>query len=251
VHASQNDERELFAQLHAEPSAAKRDAVVRRYLPLARRLAAKYRATSEPMEDLEQVAAIGLLNAIDRFDPSRGSTFTSFAVPTILGELRRYFRDHTWALRVPRDLQELTLALERARDELTATLGRAPTTAELSRHLDTGEEVLLQALEVSLAHRAFPLLDPGDADGEPEREMPSQLDDGYARVEDRNVLAGLVATLSARDAEIVFLRFHADLTQDAIGSLVGMSQMHVSRVLYRSLLRLREAAGPSPDEQRG
>jgi RNA polymerase sigma-B factor len=235
VNASHNDDRELFGQ----SCRAGREALVRRYLPLAHRLAARYRNTTEPMEDLQQVAAIGLLNAIDRFDPDRGSTFISFAVPTILGELRRYFRDHTWALRVPRGLQELTLVIERERDQLTATLGRSPTVAELSRHLGTGEETLLQALEVSLAHRAFPLTVPSDADS----EIPSQLDEGYARVEDRAMLAGLVATLSLQDAQIVFLRFHADLTQEAIARLVGVSQMHVSRVLYRSLVRLRRAAG--------
>src|SRR5689334_17629045 len=131
--------------------------MVRRYLPLAHRLAAKYRNRAEPIEDLEQVAAIGLLNAIDRFDPDRGTTFTSFAVPTILGELRRHFRDHTWALRVPRSLQELTLRIEPARDLLATRLGRSPTIAELARHLGTGEEPILQALEVSLARHAFPL----------------------------------------------------------------------------------------------
>jgi len=227
VNASQNDKPRLRAE--------GREAMVRRYLPLAHRLAAKYRNRAEPIEDLEQVAAIGLLNAIDRFDPDRGTTFTSFAVPTILGELRRHFRDHTWALRVPRSLQELTLRIEPARDLLATRLGRSPTIAELARHLGTGEEPILQALEVSLARHAFPL-EPDDDD------MPSRSDDGYARAEDRAVLAGLLATLGGRDAEIVFLRFHADLTQDEIATLVGVSQMKVSRTLYRSLVRLREAA---------
>jgi RNA polymerase sigma-B factor len=211
-----------------------RDAAVRRYLPLAHRLAARYRNSTEPREDLEQVAAIGLLNAVDRYDPERGTTFVSFAVPTILGELRRHFRDQTWALRAPRFLQELTLRIERARDVLTTRLARAPTIAELSRHLGIGEEFVLRALDVALAQHAFPL------DGE--SGEAAQLDQGYARVEDRALLTGLLAVLSADDAEIVFLRFHADLTQDAIARLVGVSQMHVSRVLYRSLLRLRRAA---------
>jgi RNA polymerase sigma-B factor len=233
VHATQNDEHELFARMRAAPSAANREAVVRRYLPLAHRLAGRYRHTSEPREDLEQVAAIGLLNAVDRFDPCRGTAFVSFAVPTILGELRRHFRDQTWALRAPRRLQELTLRIGRARDALTTTLGREPTVAELARHLGTGEEPILQALDVALAQETFPL-----------DEVPARLDDGYARVDDRTVLAGLLAVLEPRDAEIVFLRFHADLTQDAIARIAGVSQMHVSRVLFRSLARLREAVKP-------
>jgi RNA polymerase sigma-B factor len=242
VNATQNDERELFTQLRAEQTAAARDAVVRRYLPLAHRLAASYRYTTEPREDLEQIAAIGLLNAIDRFDPDRGTTFISFAVPTILGELRRHFRDRTWALRVPRGLQELTLRIERARDVLTPGSGRPPTTAELSRHLGVDEELILQALEVSLAHHAFRLDGPWGDDDDSDHDLPWQLEDGYARVEDRAMLAGLFATLSAQEAEIVFLRFHADLTQDAIARLAGVSQMHVSRVLFRSLVLLRSAA---------
>jgi RNA polymerase sigma-B factor len=244
VNATHNDERALFARLRGERSAAARDAVVRRYLPLAHRLAARYRYTTEPRDDLEQVAAIGLLNAIDRFDPERGTTFVTFAVPTILGELRRHFRDHTWALRVPRGLQELTLRIEQARDVLTPRLARSPTIAELSRHLGAGEEVILQALEVSLAQRGFPLDGDRQDDDDWETDMPARLDDGYARVEERAMLAALLDTLSAQEATIVFLRFHADLTQEVIARLVGVSQMKVSRVLYRSLARLRcEADG--------
>ena len=242
VHAIHNDELELFAHLRAQPTAENREAAVRRYLPLAHRLAASYRHSAEPMDDLEQSAAVGLLNAIDRFDPDRGTTFTSFAIPTILGELRRHFRDHTWALRVPRGPQELTLRIERARDELTAKLARQPTIAELSFQLGTSEELVLQSLEVSLARHAFALDRPG-CDDDAQSGMPARLDDGYARVEDRCVLAELLATLDTEEAEIVFLRFHADLTQDVIARRVGVSQMHVSRVLYRSLARLRCAAG--------
>jgi RNA polymerase sigma-B factor len=244
VHAtSPNDERALFARLREDPNTADREAAVRRYLPLARRLAGHYRHTGEPVDDLEQVAAIGLLKAVDRFDPERGATFTSFAIPTILGELRRYFRDRTWALRVPRGLQELTLQIERARDELTGSLGRQPTLTELSRRLGTSEELTLQALELSLARHSFPLDGPSCEGDEHGTGVPGRVDDGYARVEDRATLATLLATLSVRDARIVFLRFHEDLTQEAIARIVGVSQMHVSRVLYRSLAKLREAAG--------
>jgi RNA polymerase sigma-B factor len=221
----------------------RRDEAVVRYLPLARRLARRYRHTGEPIEDLEQVACIGLLHAIDRFDPTRGTAFSSFAVPTILGELRRYFRDRTWALRVPRQLQELSWRIERARDELTVSIGRQPTVAELAEHLDVGEELLLHALELALVQSTVPIDGPPltDEGDEPER-WPGRLDDGYARAEDRAVLGALLDTLPASDAQIVALRFCGDLTQDAIAQRVGSSQMHVSRVLRRSLTKLRDAA---------
>jgi RNA polymerase sigma-B factor len=240
---TRHEERLLFTRLRAGGDPADREEAVRRYLPLARSLARRYRGSGEPIEDLEQVASIGLLNAIDRFDPERGTAFSSFAVPTILGELRRHFRDRTWALRVPRELQELTLRIERARDDLTASLGRQPTVAELADRLRVCEELLLQALELDIAHRTLPLDGPwssGD-DGALER-TPGCVDDGYARAEDRAVLAPLLCTLSAKDAEIVLLRFREDLTQDAIARRVGVSQMHVSRVLHRSFVHLREAA---------
>jgi RNA polymerase sigma-B factor len=239
---TRHEERLLFARLRADGSRATRERVVRRYLPLARSLAARYRGSGEPIEDLEQVASIGLLNAIDRFDPERGTAFSSFAVPTILGELRRHFRNHTWALRVPRRLQELTLDVERARDELTASLGRPPTIMELSERLHEDEELILQALELSVVRYTVPLEGVRLAGDEHAPDLPGRIDERYARVEDRALLAPLLADLSVRDAEIVFLRFHEDLTQTAIARHVGVSQMHVSRVLYRSLIHLRHAA---------
>ena len=235
----QHEEHLLFSRLRAGGDPADRERAVRRYLPLARSLAHRYRYSGEPTEDLEQVASLGLLNAIDRFDPARGAAFSSFAVPTILGELRRYFRDRTWSLRAPRELQELTGRIEGARDELTSSLGRQPTIAELSERLGVTEERILQALELVLAFHTVPL-DGGPSDGDT-TDTPGRIDDGYARAEDRAVLAPLLGTLSARDAEIVLLRFRDDLTQDAIARRVGVSQMHVSRVLSRSLNRLREA----------
>jgi RNA polymerase sigma-B factor len=241
VHAIQNDEHELFARLRAQPTPEDREVAVRRYLPLAHKLAATYRHSTEPMDDLEQVAALGLLNAIDRFDPDRGTTFISFAIPTILGELRRHFRDRTWAMRVPSGLQELTLRIERARDALTATLAREPTVAELSFQLATTEEQIVQSLEVALARQVF-ALDRPRWDDDSETDMPALLDDGFARVEDRYLLAELLATLDAKEAQIVFLRFHADLTQDVIARRIGVSQMHVSRLIRRALTRLRTVA---------
>ena len=241
---TQNEERRLFASLRSDSSQAARDRAFQRYLPLARSLAGRYRRSEEPIEDLEQVAGIGLLKAIDRFDPDRGVAFSSFAVPTILGELRRHFRDTTWALRVPRQLQELTLKIERARGELTNLLGRQPTVAELSEHLEEREELILQALDLMVAKYTLSLDQPDD-DDIPAEPAPGILDDGYARAEDRATLAPLLATLSAADAEVVFLRFREDLTQDAIAQRVGVSQMHVSRVLYRSIARLRDAVNMS------
>jgi RNA polymerase sigma-B factor len=235
-----NDERELFARLRSSRDPADREAALIRYLPLAHGLAARYSYALEPMEDLEQVAAIGLLNAIDRFDPDHGTAFTSYAVPTILGELRRHFRDRTWAVRVPRRLQELIVSIEQARDELATSLGHQPTIGQLSRRLGVDQELILQALEVALARRTFPLEPEGAHDGD--GDLPGNVEAGYRRVEDRAILARLLGTLSAREAQIVVLRFNADLTQDAIARRLGVSQMHVSRVLRRSLAKLRDAA---------
>jgi RNA polymerase sigma-B factor len=239
---SHYEERLLFTRLRAHGSAEQRERVFRRYLPLARSLAARYRRSGEPLEDLEQVASIGLLNAIDRFEPARGTAFSSFAVPTILGELRRHFRDRTWALRVPRRLQELGVQIERTRDELTSSLGRQPTVHELADRLETDAESILQAIELTVARSTVPLAGPPGAGDTDAHHVPGAVDDGYTRAEDRAMLAPLLAKLSAQDAEIVLLRFRDDLTQDAIASRLGVSQMHVSRVLLRSVTRLRDAA---------
>jgi RNA polymerase sigma-B factor len=225
-------ERLRFARLRKSGRAEDRERLIRSYLPLAHSLAARYRSSEEPFEDLVQVAYVGLLNAIDRFDPGRGSAFSSFAVPTILGELRRYFRDRTWALRVPRDRQELYLRIERARDTLAVALGRQPTTAELAAHLDAGEEQVVQALDLDGAYHASPL------------DVPApDIDRGYERAEQRALLATLLPALTPLQAEIVHLRFHEDLTQERIAQRVGVTQMTVSRVLHQSIARLQlEAA---------
>jgi RNA polymerase sigma-B factor len=225
------EERLQFTRLRKHGSARDRERLVCRYMPLARSLAARYRASDEPLEDLVQVACLGLVNAVDRFDPDRGAAFSSFAVPTILGELRRHFRDRTWAVRVPRERQELYLRLERARDELAVALGRQPTVAELGAHVDATDEQVLRALDLDTAYRAGPLEAPAPV-----------IDYGYERAEDRAMLAALLPVLDPFETEIVRLRFHEDLTQDAIAHRVGITQMKVSRVLHRSLARLREAA---------
>lgn len=244
-----SEERLLFARLRSGGSPASRDQAFHRYLPLALSLARRYRHAEEPIEDLEQVAGIGLLKAIDRFDPDRGTAFSSFAVPTILGEIRRHFRDTTWALRVPRQLQELTLQIEHARDELTTSLGRQPTIAELSERLATPEELVLQALDVTVAQHTLPLDGPEPTDEGVPEAASARLDEGFERAEERALLAPLLATLSPADAEIVLLRFREDLTQSEIARRVGVSQMHVSRVLYRSIVKLRN--GVSTAEPQG
>ena len=213
-----------------------REQVVRHHLPLARTLAHRYWHSGEPMEDLEQVACVGLLNAVDRFDPDLGTRFSTFAVPTILGELRQHFRDHTWAVRPPRRLQALSVRIEHVRDDLAPSLGRQPTVAELSDRLCADPELVLQALELAVARHTVPI------DGPAEEHGSGRDDDGYARAEDRAQLVTLLGALSAQEAEIVLLRFHDELTQDAIARRVGVSQMHVSRVLRRSLSRMRDAA---------
>ena len=212
-----------------------REQAVRQYLPLARSLAHRYWHSGEPIEDLEQVACVGLLNAIDRFDPELGTRFSSFAVPTILGELRQYFRDHTWSLHPPRRLQALTVRIERVRDDLVPTLGRQPTVTELSEHLCAAQELILEALEIAAARHTIPLDGPWSQDGD------GHDDGGYARAEDRAQLVSLLRALSPQDAEVVLLRFHHELTQDAIARRVGVSQMQVSRILSRSLARMRDA----------
>jgi RNA polymerase sigma-B factor len=228
---SRHEDRTLFVRLRADGSAGDREQAVRRYLPLARSLAHRYWHSGEPIEDLEQVASVGLLNAVDRFDPEQGTRFSSFAVPTILGELRQHFRDRTWAFHAPQRLQALTVRIERGRDDLAPALGRQPTVAELSEHLSTTEELILEALEIALARQTVPLEGPWSED-----------DDGYARAEDHSEVVSLLRALSRQEAEIVLLRFHHELSQEAIARRVGVSQMHVSRVLSRSLARMRDAA---------
>ena len=213
-----------------------REQAVLRHLPLARSLAHRYWHTGEPIEDLEQVACVGLVKAVDRFDPGRGTRFSTFAVPTILGELRQYIRDHTWDLRAPQRLQTLMLRVERAREQLVPSLGRQPTVAELSEHLRVGEELILEALEVASARQTIPFDGPWSHNG------GGHDDDGYERAEDHEELVSLLRALSRQDAEIVLLRFHDELTQDAIAQRVGVSQMQVSRILCRSLACMRDAA---------
>jgi len=232
----------LFARLARERSPAAREAIAERFLPMAQQLARRYRNV-EDIDDLEQVAAEGLVKAIDRFDPERGLAFSSFAFPTILGELKRHLRDRSWAVRVPRALQELGARLERLSNELVPQLGRSPTAAELAERTGTPIETVLDALAARTARRATSLDQPYDADRSEAAHLEVAVEEpGFGAAEDATMLEGLLDELSARELQIMRLRFSEDLTQSEIGEIVGLSQMHVSRVLRTSLERLQTAA---------
>jgi RNA polymerase sigma-B factor len=216
--------------------------VVGRFLPLARQLAAGYAGANESFDDLFQVACLGLVNAVDRFDSKREVAFSSYAVPTILGELKRYFRDKTWSVRVPRDLQELGLGVERASERLTAKLGRAPTIDEVADAVGAAREAVLEARGALGAYRAGSLEESrsGRHHDDPLLAVLGCDEDGYDRVEQHALLDGMLSCLTRRERDVVRLRFVDDLTQTMIAKEVGLSQMQVSRVLRRSLDRLRE-----------
>ena len=215
-----------------------------RFLPLARQLARRYQRGGEPLDDLIQVASLGLLKAIDRFDPSRETAFSSFAVPTILGELKRHFRDKGWSVRVPRDLQELAVKLEPVGEELSRELGRAATLAEIAQRTGTTVEQVLEAREAASAYRAVSLDRPREDDEESDGLGASfgVEDTGFANAEDSATIERLMRVLNDREREILRLRFSEDLTQAEIGTLVGVSQMHVSRIIRQAINRLRDAA---------
>jgi RNA polymerase sigma-B factor len=221
-----------------------RDALVERYMPLARRLALRYRNTSEPLDDLMQVAAMGLIKAIDRFEPGRGTAFSSFAVPTILGELRRHLRDHSWTVRVPRDTQELSQRLDKASDRLAADLGRAPTVAELAAELGTSEEQLLDAHQARHAHSPASLEAPvGSEDGLLVlADVLGADDDRLEHAEAAVLVDHYLDALPPRSRAILRLRFQQELMQREIGDLMGLSQMHVSRLIRQSLEDLQRIA---------
>ncbi len=234
-------ERRLFDRYRDGDHAA-HEALVQRFLPLARQLARRYEHSSEPLDDLVQVASVGLLKAIDRFDPTRSTAFSSFAVPTILGELKRHFRDRGWWLRVPRDLQELAVRVEHLTDDLASELRRAPTPDEIARHLGVSVEQVLEARTAAGAYRPTSLDRPRDADGDDMVETIGAEDPGYGVTDDAATLESLMGVLGEREREVLRLRFAEDRTQVEIGDRVGVSQMHVSRLIRDSVDRLREAA---------
>ena len=239
------EDRRLLVRYHRHGDQAAREELVRRLLPLARRMARRYRRSDEPLDDLIQVATLGLIKAIDRFDPARETAFSSYAVPTMLGELKRYFRDNGWAVHVPRGMQERVMRVDNSIKDLSRRLGRSPSIAELSETLAMEPEQVLEAMEAASAYDAVSLDSyrfGDDGDGETYAESIGELDDRYEIVEYGATIAPTLSALPPRDRIVLHLRFVEDLTQAEIAERVGVSQMHVSRLIRRALDRLRTVA---------
>jgi len=244
-------DRILFARRDSGDRRA-RDELIERFLPLARSLARRYEHSGEPLEDLVQVASLALVKAIDRYEPDRGFAFSSFAVPTILGELKRHLRTHGWAVRPPRDLQELSLRVDMAAARLTTQLDRAPTVSELAAAIDSTDERVLEAMQARRARGAMSLQAPasGQDDQPVLQDTLTITDDGYARAEMRVLLDELLSGVSPRAREVLRLRFSLDLTQAEIGALIGVGEMQISRIVRKTIAQLRsvaDAAGIADD----
>jgi RNA polymerase sigma-B factor len=238
-----DEEQALFQRFARDRDVATRDVLVARFLPLSRKLASTFRSGEDP-DDLEQVAAIGLVKAVNRFEVERGLAFSTYAMPTILGELKRHYRDQSWSVRVPRSVKELSVRVERVSTQLVSELGRSPTVAELATAADSTSERVLEALEASAARHVSSLDGPptnvAESDGIG-REIPVE-DPGFSAVEDAAMLEDLLRILHPRDRLIVELRFREDQLQWQIAETIGVSQMHVSRVIRRAIAELERAA---------
>ena len=239
--------KEMFVRLTAmaedDPGRARlRDELVEIHLPLVEYLARRFRNRGEPLDDLVQVATIGLIKSVDRFDLERGVEFSTYATPTIVGEIKRHFRDKGWAIRVPRRLQELKLALTKATSELSQKNGRAPTVGELATFLGLSDEEILEGLESANAYSAVSLDAPdgGDDDSPAVADSLGMVDEALEGVEYRESLKPLLEKLPPREKKILMLRFFGGMTQSQIAGELGISQMHVSRLLARTLAQLRE-----------
>jgi RNA polymerase sigma-B factor len=247
IGVNREESRSLLEELATLPAGDPRREVVRHQLvaihqPLVEHLARRFRNRGEPYDDLVQVATIGLIKAVDRYDPERGVEFSTYATPTIVGEIKRWFRDKGWAVRVPRRLQELRLEIGSATASLTQELGRSPTVAELAERIGAGEDEVLEGLESAAAYSTLSLDAPdgSDADGPSVLDMLGVEDEALEGVENREALKPLLAGLPERERRILLLRFFAGMTQSQIAIEVGISQMHVSRLLARTLVKLRE-----------
>jgi RNA polymerase sigma-B factor len=237
--SDESSERRLFER-HQEGDPTARDELVEHFLPLARRLAARYRNSGEPLDDLQQVATLGLINSIDRYDPGTGP-FVRYAVPNILGELKRHFRDKTWGMHVPRSLQERTLTVNRATEALFSELGRSPTPKDVARSTGLELEEVLEAMDVSSAYSPTPLDAPAGSGEDGDRTVADTIggeDRRFELVELGHSVAPAFRDLPAREQAILRLRFVEDLTQAEIAERIGVSQMHVSRLLRRALNEL-------------
>ncbi len=231
----------LFSEYSRSRDPAIREQLVEQYAALVRSLARRFAGRGEPLEDLEQVGYLGLIAAIDRFEPELGLEFTTFATPTILGEIKRYFRDKSWAVRVPRRLQETYTRVVRAQEELGQQLGRSPSVAEIAKHLELEPEEVLQALEAGPAHRAVSLDGPAPG-GDDAGEMGDRLgqeDENLSRIELRQLLGSALQHLTPREQEIMLLRFVEELPQTEVARRLGISQMHVSRLQRAALEQLK------------
>jgi RNA polymerase sigma-B factor len=236
----------LLTRYHRDGDLAAREELALRFMPLARQLAARYRHAGESLEDLVQVACLGLLKAIDRYDPDRGEGFSRYAVPTMLGELKRHFRDKGWSVHVPRATQELALKVSDALGSLPAKLGRSPRPRDLAEAVGAPVEDVLEAMEAATAYEATsldaPRLGSDESRGWTYAESLAAEEPGYELVDIGETLRGTLAALPARERLILRLRFERDMTQAEIAERVGVSQMHVSRLLRRSLDRLSAAS---------
>ncbi len=240
---ARTDNRNLFLRWQRDGDQRARAELVERFLPLARNLARRYAGAREPFEDLLQVASLGLVKAIDRFDVDRGAAFSSFAVPTILGELKRYFRDLGWSVHVPRGAQEQALKVQEAQERLTSRTGRPPTVHELAEYLELEVENVLDALETAAAHHSASLDAPReDRDDESGSlvDVFGQEDRRYELVEETTTISVAARELTPRERRVLALRFAGDMTQTQIAQEIGVSQMQVSRILRRALTQLRE-----------
>jgi RNA polymerase sigma-B factor len=246
VSARRDEELRLLRDFHSTGNPRAREAAVARFLPLARSLARRYSGGSEPLEDLEQVAYLALVRAVDGFYPTRGTAFTSYAVPSIAGAIKRHFRDNGWSVRVPRDLQELALRVERVSDELVSETGHTPTAAQIADRAGLELEDVLEAREAFRALHSDSLDQPRAArDDEDAGSLLDTLGDAdleLGRAHDRAALHAVLDTLNERDRTLIRLYYAEELTQAEIGRRLGYSQMHVSRLLRQALERLREAA---------
>jgi RNA polymerase sigma-B factor len=239
------DAEQLLNAVSAVPAghpsrAALRERAIEAWLPLARHLAARYTGRGEPTDDLIKTATVGLIKAVDRYDPARGVEFTAFAIPTVLGEIKRHFRDRTWSIRVPRRLQELRLSISTASATLGHTLGRSPTVTDIAAHLGVTEEEVLEGLEGAQAYSTTSLATPVGPDGDLSLgDTLGSEDHDLELAELRIALGPAIAALGEREQRILALRFSGNLTQSEIAERMGISQMHVSRLITRALAVLR------------
>jgi RNA polymerase sigma-B factor len=230
----------LLVAYHRKGDLEARERALVELMPLVRALATRYAGRGEPLEDLVQVGSIGLIKAVDRFDVDRGVDFASYAVPTIVGEIRRHFRDKAWAMHVPRRLKELSVRLSRVLDQLTTELGRSPTIAELANAVGVEEEDVIDALDSMNAYSTRSLQAPFDDSSDDNlSEKLGRAESGYEEVEDGALVAAGLDALDERERQIVELRFFREMTQSQIASEIGISQMHVSRLLRRALATMR------------